>query len=112
MANKRKRRSDPLGTPVNMAKSVLDRSANIAGEIADSIANVTRPIRSMAAPLVGSVSPTAANHRAGTKTDPKHHARQRRICRTTTSRAAPERWHKDIVSRRPKPPQDFASAKA
>lgn len=60
MANRPKQPSKPLSTPVNAAKSALDRANNVAGEVVDNVADLTEPVRDLAASVVGILSPTAA----------------------------------------------------
>lgn len=60
MSSKRQQRSRPLGAPVDTAKSALDQTGNVAGEVVDNVRDLTEPVRDIAASLVEMVSPTAA----------------------------------------------------
>ena len=53
-------RSRPLAAPVDAAKSALDRTDNIAGEVVQNVAELTEPARDLAASVVEILSPTAA----------------------------------------------------
>jgi hypothetical protein len=83
MASKRRRESNPLSAPMNVAERALEQTSRITGEVVDRAASLTDTTRETAAEWVENVSPTAAGllrpQRGGRKNRPS--SAQRTVAR-------------------------------